>query len=449
MSGFNAPNTSMPPEEELFRARRSPHRTVVQAAQEITFEPDVPLVTALPFISRTTLDPEPISLPETVKQNHSFLDVDDITKEQIYVLENQHDFSIGLARQLGVSKICFPLRFWVVDNSGSMRRKDGHQVLHSSSSSSSSVVAIQNCSRWLELQQSMAWHAEIAGLLHAPTVFRMLNDPGIIVGPQEFSIAYDPHSNGSLNNYSKTDQQVQHAKIILRKSQPDGATPLTEHAWEVYHQIRELEASLRDRGQKVAIVFATDGLPSGPNGKSSDETLAAFVEALEALQSLPVWITIRLCTDAPEVVNYYNELDQLLEMPLDVIDDFFGEAQEVYQANPWLTYALPLHRMREMGVQHRVFDILDEQLLSREEVMEFARLLFGEEEFLQQDESPDCANEERWKKFLHVLATVVTQHGKKYNIITGRMDYWIDMKQLRKCYKEGFQWFGGRFGRKR
>ena len=48
-------------------------------------------------------------------------------------------------------------------------------------------------------------------------------------------------------------------------------------------------------------------------------------------------------------------LDQLLELSMEVLDDFTAEAEEVHEFNPWLNYALPLHRMREMGYQDRIF----------------------------------------------------------------------------------------------
>jgi hypothetical protein len=44
------------------------------------------------------------------------------------------------------------------------------------------------------------------------------------------------------------------------------------------------------------------------------------------------------------VVQYWNTIDSQLELDLDVIDDQLGDAKEVRVANPWLTYATPLHR---------------------------------------------------------------------------------------------------------
>ena len=51
-----------------------------------------------------------------------------------------------------------------------------------------------------------------------------------------------------------------------------------------------------------------------------------------------------------------------------VLDDERGEAQEIYAFNPWLTYGPPLHRAREFGLKHRLFDLLDETRLMPSQV---------------------------------------------------------------------------------
>merc|ERR1712157_161158 len=100
-----------------------------------------------------------------------------------------------------------------------------------------------------------------------------------------------------------------------------------------------------------------------------------FKDCLRSLEGLPVWIVVRLCTDEDSVVEFYNDLDSELELSLEVLDDFTGEAEEVYEFNKWLNYALPLHRIREMGFSHKLFDLLDERALSKSELMEFFVLI--------------------------------------------------------------------------
>lgn len=202
-----------------------------------------------------------------------------------------------------------------------------------------SVCRSVECSRWVELTDALKFHAELAVTAQAPTEFRLLNGaPPLLLG------AGQSDSYGILT--SILDQP------------PGGGTPLCRHIREVIGQITAMAPALRAQAQKAVVVIATDG-------ESSDGDIAA---AMRPLQTLPVWVVVRLCTDDDKVVNYWNNIDAQLELDMDVLDDLFGEAEEVRSSNPWLVYGEPLHRLREWGVHLREFDLIDEARLSPDEM---------------------------------------------------------------------------------
>jgi hypothetical protein len=349
----------------------------------------------------------------------------DLDFDQIRVLQEQN-FPLGLAREMGNSKISYPRRFWLVDNSGSMRTSDGLEIRGSASN-----IVVVPCTRWVELQGAVEYHAELAGLLEAKTTFRMLNDPGAQFLPQEFTVPAERSISIA--------EDVDRAKTIIRNSEPNGVTPLSAHVLEIVSRIRSMLPILKSQGQRVVIVIATDGLPSNEYGESSDYILDEFVRALKTLQTLPVWVVIRLCTNDDSVGKYYDDLDKVLESPLEVIDDFFGEAKGIYAANKWLNYTLPLHRCREMGCHHRIFDLLDERLLNKDELLEFLQILFGRENF---HGVPDMHAD--WPGFATALKKIVEKQGSQFNPITKKPGPWIDMKVLNSVYgkKPAYSLFG-------
>jgi hypothetical protein len=179
------------------------------------------------------------------------------------------------------------------------------------------------------------------------------------------------------------------------------------------------------------VVLATDGLPTDEFGGSSPEAAREFVQILRSLQNFPIWLVVRLCTDDVETRHFYNSLDNELEMPLEVLDDFVAEGKEVNKVNPWLNYGLALHRCREMGIQHRLFDLLDERQLNRDEVKGFLELLFGNAclEF-----APDVHTD--WKGFMKEVTRLVKSQAQEWNPRTKKVEPWVDVKKLEKTFIE-------------
>ena len=205
------------------------------------------------------------------------------------------------------------------------------------------------CSRWVELAEALKFHVEFAKQACAPTEFRLLNGaPPIKVGMMD----------------ADDSSRVSMLKAMLDGS-PSGGTPLCRHIRDVITQIRAAEQELRANGQKACLIIATDG-------ESSDGNIA---EAMAPLKDLPVWVVVRLCTDEDNIVNYWNNIDEQLELSMDVLDDLSGEAAEVYTQNPWLTYGEPLQRLREFGIAIKELDLLDEAKLSLDQIRVAAKVM--------------------------------------------------------------------------
>ena len=147
---------------------------------------------------------------------------------------------------------------------------------------------------------------------------------------------------------------------ILRQLEggPNGGTPLCQHIREVGVAIANAAPALRQNGHKAIIVIFTDG-------EASD---GSMIDAMRPLKNLPVHVVVRVCTDDDKIVQYWNNIDSELELAMDILDDFEGEAQEIHEHNPWLVYGEPLHRLREWGITMKEFDMLDEAKLSSEQM---------------------------------------------------------------------------------
>ncbi len=260
----------------------------------------------------------------------------------------------------------------------------------------------------------------MAAVTHDPTIFRLLNDPGSYYGPQFFGVGLDDKSDEMFQ------ADVEKALRIIQNVGPSGVTPLADHIVEIRKEVSAMKDNLSRSGKRVTIILATDGIPTDNYGY---EQKGEFISALRSLEGLPLWVVIRLCTDDDDVVQFYNSLDDNLELSLEVLDDFASEAHEVNEHNPWLNYTLALHRCREMGFYHRVFDMIDEKALSKSELREYVRLIFGETNI---DGLPDPEFE--WSEFCKKVNELSKKEPKQYNPITRKVEPWINVKKMNKVY---------------
>jgi hypothetical protein len=168
-----------------------------------------------------------------------------ISQTAISQLKKQ-GYAHGMAVGLVQLKRQFPLRIFLVDNSGSMSTQDGHRLVETAKAQDVRVV---QCTRWGEMQETVSYHVQMAALIEAPTAFRLLNDPGRINGPQQFGVAD--------KGQSLIPDDVEVALNTIKNSTPSGVTPLVQHLREIRENVLELQPSLQRDGTRVVITIAT------------------------------------------------------------------------------------------------------------------------------------------------------------------------------------------------
>ena len=332
----------------------------------------------------------------------SFAHQPELDARQLQFLQQQ-GFSSGLIQAFAQQRSAFPLRIWVLDNGASMNVADAHRITAGTFHNSVQSAPV---TRWQELQDCVAYHSQMAATLYLPTRYAFLNDLG--AGPQYFALAH--------RGPQAVAQEMHTIQEVVTRTRPAGPTPLTAQVAGLRRYVASIAPRLISQRQTVTVVLATQGLP----------TDQGFVPTLRSLEGLPVWVIVRLCTDDERVFDFYNSLDAQLNLPYDVLDDFFGESLEVYLRNPWLTYALPLHRFRELGFRSDVLDAIDERPLSVSQVGDLCRLLFSVPSL------PDPTRD--WNAFMYAITPLVQREVQHWNPVTRKTSAWINLHDLNRLY---------------
>lgn len=202
------------------------------------------------------------------------------------------------------------------------------------------------CTRWEELCDTMRFQFFVSIDENIPSKFLFLNNKKI------------------YETFQSTHQMLQEMLVM-----EGGGTPLCETINRVADDIELHKFELIQSRQKVVVFIATDG-------QSSDGDIRI---PLSRLRDLPVHLILRLCTNDENIVNYWNQIDNDLELHLDVLDDFYSEAREIYRVNPEICYSECIHQYREFGTKTQEMDILDERKLSFDQLKNFARMIYGDD----------------------------------------------------------------------
>jgi len=365
----------------------------------------------------------------------------------------------GLSESIEYNRGVFHKHIWIVDNSGSMNMGDGHYLqgcnsdnnaqrrfknnCDDSDDSTSAHFATSDCTRWEELQETVTCHALLADALEVPTDFKFLNAPKS-GGPRTFRVGYGGNSGGRMRllPFGRRGDPTKQMAAAMARAKPAGHTPLPASIREVRREVVGMLPQLQADGTRVSLIIVTDGCNYnldnvGGSGAhvTEEERNQELVEALETLQDLPVSVVIRLTTDYKPLVDFYNSLD-VLEFPnltIDVLDDHQAEAKEVYEHNPWLTYCLLLHRVREMGHYHPLLDLLDERPLTPEEIRDFCRLLYGKQHFGGNEVvvGGEVDKVEWATEFLEELSRIqLVQKRMHWNPQTNKLEPWINIEKM-------------------
>jgi hypothetical protein len=147
---------------------------------------------------------------------------------------------------------------------------------------------------------------------------------------------------------------------ILSSNNIRGSTPLDQITSVL--RTRLLAHASETAGQMFSIPVCFNIITDGePNDKRLFE---AQLRTLAHTSGLSIFLTINLCTDDDNVVEYYNDLDRTVGNELnglEVLDDLESEQKEVLKFNSFFVYSHELHVCRMAGCNSKVADLMDEE----------------------------------------------------------------------------------------
>lgn len=310
----------------------------------------------------------------------------------------------------------YPLRVWILDNGSTMQARDAH-ILRPD-------YTYWNVSRWQESMDCVRYHADLNMRLGLATRFALLNRPTATAVQQYMSL----YQSGPAQAAQDRASCQAWLEELRQHVTPQGPAPLLTQLKLLRDYIVSIAPQLKAQQHVVPIVMATQGLLTDDRGQPSPALGQAFVEMLKSFADLPVSFVLRLCTDDEQAFEFYNSLDARLPQPIafDVLDDFYGEALEVYLRNPWLCYTIVLHRFREMGYSHvAVLDVLDERAFTLPELHEFVQFLFG-------PGLPDPRVD--WSRFLQAVQQAMARERPHWNPVLKTVTPWINVGLLHSIY---------------
>jgi len=248
-----------------------------------------------------------------------------------------------------------------------------------------------------------------------------VNDPGSSVGPQRFSVAWGNHDD------VKTERAI--ALDMMKRVRLDtDQNHLARQLRKIEKRVREEESRLIAANKVVTVVLCTQGRQTDEYGKEGSAVMKDCVDSLMALSKLPVKIVVRLCAHDEKATEFINMIDVKLDSVV-ILGDYWREATEVNLYNPWLTYGLGIHRLREACLTSDLLNGLGRKVFTADDIYEFCKEFFiGEKEiYLPHPRNSVDA-------FLRGVNHLLEDERSQWNPVKKKLTPWIDMKELeRQC----------------
>ena len=131
------------------------------------------------------------------------------------------------------------------------------------------------------------------------------------------------------------------------------------------------------------------------------------------------------------VRNYWAEVSAALRtctltptLKCSLLHTISLQSKKVYMHNPWLTYAIGIHRLREAGLAWGLLNSLDKRPLTLLEVHEFCKMLFSEE----------IPHPRNWNEFYQSLARLAGGEKTTWNPTANKKTLWLNLPKLREKY---------------
>jgi len=310
-------------------------------------------------------------------------------------------------------------RLWLMDNTSSMKIRDSNRAKIDANLKHIKKDGVR--SRWTELSQTVDFHVKMSARCFIPTKFWLVNDPGSSVGPQRFSVAWGNHDDVKTERTIALDMMK---RIRLETDQ----NHLIRQLRKIEKRVREEAPRLIASNKVVSVVLCTQGRQTDEHGNEGSAVMKDCVDSLKALSKLPVKIVVRLCAHDEKATEFVSKIDGKVDS-LVILGDYWKEAMKVNLHNPWLTYGLGIHRLRESCLTSDLLNDLGRRAFAADDICEFCKeFLIGEKEI----ELPRPHNS--LDAFLRVINHLLEDEKSQWNPVKKKPTPWIDMEELeRQC----------------